>query len=352
MRLGVNTEIAGLSLRQMVELGTLAERLGYDDAWSSESGGPDGISPLAGIAARTSRIRIGTAIVPIASRPPALAAMTAASLQELSDGRFILGLGLSTRHVVERWLGQSRDQPLLRLREYVTVVRDLLDGRRVDVVGTTLAVRGFRLKAPTRPRVPVYVAALGPGACRLAGALADGVIFFLKTPAGVKQAMAWVREGAAESGRDPALLECVLILGVAPGADGPQRARAYVAQYARVPDYARSLRLQGFADEVDAIASGGPGGAGTAPVVSPAMAEALILTPDRDDGPTALAAYEAAGVETTLLLPLRSREPDASAFDDAEMVLRTFAPIDTRPRPQRTRGDPDMPAGGRCSRQP
>src|SRR5262249_56401786 len=140
--------------------------------------------------------------------------------------------------------------------------------------------------------------------------------------------------------RERGVVECVLVRGVAPGADGPERARAYVANYARVPDYARSLRLQGFGEEVDAIAAAATEGAGPAPVASPAMAEALILTPDREDGPTALAAYEAAGVETILLLPLRSGASPASPFENAEMVLRTFAP---------TRGDPDMPAGGHRS---
>ena len=164
MRLGLSTEIAGLSLRQAVELCVRAEQLGYDDAWSSESGGPDGISPLAAVAVRTNRIRIGTAILPIANRTPDLAAMTAASLQELSEGRFVLGLGLSTRYIVERWLGQSLDRPLLRLREYLTAVRDLLNGQTVDVAGSTITIRGFRLKAPPHPRVPVFMAALGPHA--------------------------------------------------------------------------------------------------------------------------------------------------------------------------------------------
>jgi probable F420-dependent oxidoreductase len=327
MRLGVSTEIAGLSLRQATDLSCLAEELGYDDAWSSESGGPDGVSPLAAIAMRTSRLRIGTAILPIASRPPALAAMTAASLQELSNGRFVLGLGLSTRHVVERWLGQSRDRPLLRMREYLTVVRDLLDGHRVDFTGSTVSIQGFRLKTPPHPRVPVYVAALGPGACRLAGALADGVIFFLKTPAGVQQAMGWVREGAAGAGRDPAELECVLTLPAAGGADTLEGARASIASYARVPDYARSLRLQGFEDELDAIAAGWAEGRERAvEAVSPSMVESLILPPGREQGRTALEALEAAGVGAAALLPIRSLRPDANALENVETVLRTFAP--------------------------
>jgi probable F420-dependent oxidoreductase len=339
MRLGVGTEISGLSLPQAVELSCLAEQLGYDDAWSSESSGPDGVSPLAAIAVRTTRLRIGTAILPIAGRPPALAAMTAASLQELSNGRFVLGLGLSTRHVVERWLGQSRDRPLLRMREYLTVVRDLLDGQSVSFSGSTAAIEGFRLRTPPRPRVPVYVAALGPHACRLAGALADGVIFYLKTPAGVKQAMEWVREGAADARRDPAALECVLTLPAAGGADALEGARASIASYARVPDYARSLRLQGFEGELDAIAEGWAKGRERAvEAVSPSMVESLVLPPGRQRGQAALDAFEAAGVETAVLLPSRSPRPDANALAGAELVLRTFAP-----------GDRDPGASERCS---
>jgi probable F420-dependent oxidoreductase len=327
MRLGVGTEIAGLSLRQAVDLSCLAEQLGYDDAWSSESGGPDGVSPLAAIAVRTTRLRIGTAILPIAGRPPALAAMTAASLQELSSGRFVLGLGLSTRHVVERWLGQSRDRPLLRMREYLTVVREVLDGRPVSFAGATVAIEGFRLRTPPCQRVPVYVAALGPQACRLAGAMADGVIFYLKTPAGVRQAMEWVREGATDAGRDPAELECVLTLSAAGDADALESARASIAAYARVPDYARSLRLQGFEGELDAIAEGWTGGRERAiEAVGRSMVESLVLPPDRQRGRAMLDTFEAAGAETTVLLPSRSPRPDANTWENAELVLRMFAP--------------------------
>lgn len=196
MRLGVNTEIAGLTPRQSVELGVLAEQLGFSDVWSSESGGQDGVACLAAIAARTDRVRLGTAILPIFHRTPALTAMTAASLDDLAPGRFVLGLGLSTRFIVERWLGSSFDQPLQAMREYLTVMRDLLDGANVQFAGSAVTVGGFRLRPAPRRRVPLYVAALGPRACRLAGELADGVVFFLKTPAGVRQALAWVGEGA------------------------------------------------------------------------------------------------------------------------------------------------------------
>jgi alkanesulfonate monooxygenase SsuD/methylene tetrahydromethanopterin reductase-like flavin-dependent oxidoreductase (luciferase family) len=178
-----------------------------------------------------------------------------------------------------------------------------------------------------RPRVPLYVAALGPRACRLAGAVADGVIFFLKTPAGVKQAMEWVRDGAAEAGRDPAQLECVLTLPAVGGADTLESARASIARYARVPDYARSLRLQGFEAELAAIEAGWANGRERAvEAVSPSMVESLVLPSGPREGQALLDAFEAAGVDTAVLLPSRASRPDATVLDNVEAVLRTFAP--------------------------
>jgi probable F420-dependent oxidoreductase len=320
----VCTEIGGVTPREAVELGVLAERLGYDDIWTSESGGPDGIAPLASIAARTERIRLGTAILPIFQRTPALTAMTAATLQELSGGRFVLGLGLSTRFIVERWLGRSFERPLLQYREYVTVVRGLICGEKVDYCGATLAVRGFRLRAATEPRVPVLMAALGPRACRLAGELADGVIFYLKSPAGVRQSLAWVREGAEATGRDPSELECALMINVVPDT---AVTRSVIAAYARVPEYARSLRLQGFADAIDAIAAAWPAGSEhAARAVDDTLIDGLTLPLDRAAGRRLLAEFAAAGVTSVMLLPTTTRNTGVTGFDNAVRTLQTFAP--------------------------
>jgi len=327
VRLGICTEIGSLAPSQAVEMAVRAEQLGFAGVWTSESGGPDGIAPLAAIAARTRRLRLGTAILPIANRTPVLTAMTAATLQALSAGRFVLGLGLSTRHVVTRWHGQPHDRPLLRLREYVTVVRDLLGGRRVDFAGSTLGVHGFRLRSAPQPTVPVYVAALGPRACRLAGSLADGVIFFLKTPAGVRQAVAWVAEGAAAAGRDPADVEVVLMAPVV-GTGDPDAARAYVAGYVRVPEYASSLRYQGLGAAVEAIQAGWADGRDRAAASVPdELLQSLCLPSDRAAAEALLAELANAGVRTVLLLPVGSAGAGATACDLADRVLWAFAPV-------------------------
>jgi alkanesulfonate monooxygenase SsuD/methylene tetrahydromethanopterin reductase-like flavin-dependent oxidoreductase (luciferase family) len=100
LRIGFSTEIAGLTVSEAVDCCVHAESLGYDDVWSSESGGWDGVSPLAAVSAKTRRVRLGTAILPIAYRAPALTAMTARTMQDISGGRFVLGLGTSTRAIV------------------------------------------------------------------------------------------------------------------------------------------------------------------------------------------------------------------------------------------------------------
>ncbi len=104
MKLGITLPFDPFINRQVVELAQHAERLGYTDAWSYESFGPDAFTPLAAAAAATTKMRLGTAIVPVLTRPPALIAMSAATVQQISGGRFVLGLGISTQPIVERWM--------------------------------------------------------------------------------------------------------------------------------------------------------------------------------------------------------------------------------------------------------
>lgn len=172
-----------------------AERLGYDSVWTAEAAGTDAFVPLSWIAAQTTRIKLGTGIVPLSSRPPTVTAMSAATLDRFSGGRFILGLGTSGPAIVEGWHGARYDAPLERTREYVGIVREVL-GRRTP---RRVAVHHYRLPhpeateehpatarlmfRPTRTEVPVYLAALGPRNVRLATEIADGVIPAFYSPA-------------------------------------------------------------------------------------------------------------------------------------------------------------------------
>jgi F420-dependent oxidoreductase-like protein len=202
---GVGTTAAG-----QLELAREAERLGYDSAWVAEAYGSDAATVLAWLAAQTSTINLGSAVFQIPARSPAMTAMTAATLDQLSGGRFRLGLGLSGPQVAEGWYGQRFARPLARARDYLSVVRMALERQRVSYQGETLQLPlpdgpGKALKltiSPAQPRLPIYLGAMGPRNLALAGELADGWLGFLYAPehaAGFREHLA---AGAARAGRD------------------------------------------------------------------------------------------------------------------------------------------------------
>jgi alkanesulfonate monooxygenase SsuD/methylene tetrahydromethanopterin reductase-like flavin-dependent oxidoreductase (luciferase family) len=126
MRLGLNVGYSGATVQLPMELVRLADQLGYHSVWTAEAYGSDAVSPLAWIGAQTSQVKLGTAIMQIPARTPAMTAMTAMTLDQLSGGRMILGLGLSGPQVVEGWHGQAYGKPLAKTREFVSIVREIL----------------------------------------------------------------------------------------------------------------------------------------------------------------------------------------------------------------------------------
>lgn len=334
-RLGVTVGLGGGALADEVSLCERGLELGYTDVWSAEVNGGDAFTPLVALARSHTKPRLGTAIVPVFTRTPALLAMSAAAMQNLATGRFVLGLGTSSGIIVENWMGLSFTKPLSRLRETVEVVRDLLSGKRVTLEGATFSIRDFKLQLdPTAP-TPIYVAALGPRACRLAGEIADGVIFFLKTADGVRQALDWVREGARAAGRDPAQLDCVIRLSVAVDEDSGALRKAAsrsITTYAMVDVYNRSLVQQGFEAEAKAILGAWRGGERerAAANVSDEMLDQLIVSGDAETCRTKLAEFRQAGVTTPVLLPMSvAVEPQER---DAR-VAQTLAALAPRERP-------------------
>lgn len=192
MRLGIMLGYAGRRIELPIELVQEADRLGVYALWTAEAYGSDAVSPLAWLGALTQNIKLGTAIMQMPGRTPANAAMTAMSLNQLSHGRFLMGLGLSGPQVVEGWHGQSYAQPLLRTREYVNIVRQILrreerlmfDGRHYQIPyrGDDATGLGKPLKSTLEaaPDIPIYLAAIGPKNVELAAEIADGwlPIFF------------------------------------------------------------------------------------------------------------------------------------------------------------------------------
>ena len=202
---------------RMIEYAQVAEACGYEVALVPEAWGRDAFTLLTVLAEHTSRIKLGTGIVTVFSRTPALLAQTVASLDEISGGRMILGLGTSGPIVIENWHGLRYEKALRRTREYVDIIRLILSGERVNYPGQIFTLKNFRLPfKPVRERVPIYIAAIGPQNNRLAGRIADGWIPTRIPRPHFKDALAEVAAGAMAAGRSldqievaPQVMTCV-----------------------------------------------------------------------------------------------------------------------------------------------
>jgi F420-dependent oxidoreductase-like protein len=210
VKLGVHVGYWGLGLSADDQLALVqeAERLGYDSVWTAEAYGSDAATILGWLAQATSRIRLGSAIFQMPGRSPAMTAMTAATLDQLSAGRMILGIGSSGPQVAEGWHGQRFGRQLQRTREYVEVVRKALARERLEYHGETLELPlpdgpGKALKltiAPVQERIPVFLAAIGPKNTTLAAEIADGWIPTLFSPEHVAEFRPLLEEGFARAG--------------------------------------------------------------------------------------------------------------------------------------------------------
>ena len=211
MKLGVNVGYwsFGIGPAQQLEIARTAEALGYDSIWTAEAYGSDAATVLAWLAAQTSRIKLGAGIFQIPARSAAMTAMTAATIDQLSGGRLLLGLGTSGPQVSEGWHGVRFAKQLQRTREYVAVVRMALAHERVEFHGETLDLPmpdgpGKALKLmikPVQERVPIYLAVLGPKNVALAGEIADGWLPVFFSPEHMATLRVPLEEGAALAGR-------------------------------------------------------------------------------------------------------------------------------------------------------
>src|ERR1700737_4247603 len=188
MRLGLTTGYSGPRMAHTMELILEAERLGYDSVWSGEAWGSDVITFLAFVGARTSKIKLGAGIMQMQARTPAMTAMTAMTLDGLTNGRFLIGLGPSNPQVIEGWHGVPYGKPLQRYREYIDIVRMILarevpvehHGKEYDIpyTGPGSSGLGKPLKSILHGRkdMPIYTASISPKGIALAAEIADGVI--------------------------------------------------------------------------------------------------------------------------------------------------------------------------------
>ncbi|HUY09475.1 MAG TPA: LLM class flavin-dependent oxidoreductase [Candidatus Dormibacteraeota bacterium] len=241
-----------------IEAATLAEERGFGCIWKGESNSRDPMVLLSAMAMATSKVHLGTAIYHVYGRSPVSLAMQAATLNELSGNRLILGLGIANP-VIAGWHGDTYEKPLRGLREYIEILRAAYSGERVpDFQGMYHSTRGaFRL-AFTPPSEPLrlWIAGLGPQMARLAGKLSDGIIINLANPKMIRQVVADFRAGAREAGRDPDRLDVVSKVRVAL-ADDPQQAywtlKKVLTFYSLQSGYSDMLAKMGWGEVVDQV---------------------------------------------------------------------------------------------------
>jgi len=249
------------SVETLVEFASEAEGLGFERAWLPETWGRDAVTTLTTIAERTDTIGIGTSIANVYSRSPALIGQTAATLQEVSDGRLRVGLGPSGPAVVEGWHGVEYGNPLRRTRETIDIVRLVLSGDPVEYDGDIFTLSGLRLRCDPPDTPPgIDAAGMGPKSVELAGRFADGWHALMLTKEGLRDRLADLRRGAELGDRDPETLRVTLSLPCI-ALDDRERARElarnHLAFYvgAMGTFYREALERQGYEDEAIEIAS-------------------------------------------------------------------------------------------------
>ncbi len=212
MRLGLNLGYSGPTFTLNLPLILEAERLGFHSVWAAEAYGSDAVTPLAFLAARTERIRLGTAIMQMPARTPAMTAMTATTLDQLSGGRLLLGIGASGPQVVEGWHGVPYGKPVARAREYVAIVRAIWQREQplehkgehyqIPYAGSDATGLGKPLKSILHGRadIPIYLAAIGPRNVTLAAEIADGWLPVFFSPRRMSLYRPWLETGFARAG--------------------------------------------------------------------------------------------------------------------------------------------------------
>src|SRR5262249_14242338 len=238
MRIGITIPFAGVPLHELPPLVRRIEALGYESVWSAESTELDGFTPLAVATQHSEALRLVTGVVNVYTRGPAVLAQTAAALADLSGGRFVLGLGVSSNVIVERWNGIPFERPLARMRSTVDYVRTVLAGERAD--------GGFRPGPPPQHPVPIVVAALRDRMLRLAAEIADGAFANFLPLSGVRQVVESF--GAAQKE-----LACRFFSVQGPEEEALATAKRVFVAYATVPVYTEFFRWLGHAEELEPV---------------------------------------------------------------------------------------------------
>jgi probable F420-dependent oxidoreductase len=309
-RWGLTIPLTGVPLAEHADIIRALPDLGYTDAWSAETNGTDAFTPLALAAAWEPTLRLGTAIVPVYTRGPALIAMSAAALAAAAPGRFVLGLGASSPVIVGNWNGIPFEEPYRRSRDVLRAVRTALAGQRVDGEFDTFTVKRFKLEQAPAPAPPIVLAGLREQMLRLAGREADGAILNWLAPEDVAQCTAAIDNPDAE---------VIARIFVCPSDDaGFARnvGRLLISTYLTVPAYAAFHDWLGRGELLkpmhDAWAAGDRAGAAAA--IPDEVVDALVVHGRPEACRDRVQEYVAAGVHTPVLavLPTPAGPPGLS----------------------------------------
>lgn len=289
-RIATISPVWGCSVSDLRALAKEAEAGGFEAIFSPEVPPYNGLSNAQVFAEATTKIKVGTWITNIYMRQAVMAAATAMTIQEVSGGRMVLGLGVSHKPVNDRYEIVMGD-PVEKMRGYVKAVKSFMDGTAPQLT----------LKREL-PKVPVYIAGLTKGAARLAGEVADGIMPYMSTPEYIKKLAGYVAEGAKAAGRNPSEIDITLGIPsvVSDDLDLARKAgKRGLAGYLRFPFYQRLMTNNGFGDVIEKI----KGGADPAEVFSDEMLDAVALVGPADRCRARLEAYRKAGVGLPIIVP-------------------------------------------------
>lgn len=338
----------GLGIHQGISVATNAAASGYDSFWTAETVGQEAFATLAAVGAGQPKMGLGTGVLALQLRTPMLAAMGAATLQDLSpDATIRLGVGISSPVVVGRWHGAAySDRPLAQTREYLTLARECLSGEPVTHRGDFYECNKFRLGVRLGERRPqLILGALNARMLQLGGELADGVLLNYLPASAVPWCVEQVREGERRVGREPGTCQiyAYVHVGVVDREAALPAARKDLFSYAVVPAYAKAFARAGFADEVEALTAAHRAGDREAALaaVSDRMVDAIDICGSPETVTRAVSAYREAGVDYPVIMPL-PWDKDRRAAIDATLSAAATPVAPTSPTsPDSTPATPD-----------
>jgi probable F420-dependent oxidoreductase len=328
-RWGLSLDLPGLSLAEAGPVIRAAEEAGFTDGWPGEVSSHDGFTPVALAATATERMRVGTGVVNVFTRGPAVLAQHAASMQQLSGGRFALGIGSSSNVIVERWNEIPFERPRTRVREVVEFLRAALSGERAGP-------GGFKLDIPPEQPVPIVIAALRERMLQTAGELGDGAFLNFLPLASVDTVLAEVRKGEAEAGKEEGQTETFCRFFCLQG-DPEQTiglARWMFCAYATVPVYEQYFRWLGYGEAIDPMVEAWRGGdRAKALELAPAeLIEDIFVLGDPDAQRARVEAFQDAGVDVPVLLMVPGGGPgERVGAEKYTQLVNDLAPADPAP---------------------